>query len=97
MKPTLFILSLILLGTANQYAQDKPAKGTVTAEEKAKLKEMRKDLNLTEEQKAKLKEIHKEHKATKEARKAKVDTILNNEQDAKMSEIRKKRREYRKD
>ena len=40
MKPTLFILSLILLGTANQYAQDKPAKGTVTAEEKALLENL---------------------------------------------------------
>ena len=106
MKKTLLILSLILLSTASQYAQDKPAKGKISAEEKAKLKEMRKDLNLTEEQKAKLKEIHKEQKATQEARKAKskeerkaahqatkakVDSILNNEQDAKMSEIRKKR------
>jgi Spy/CpxP family protein refolding chaperone len=111
MKKTMLILSLIFLGTANQYAQDKPAKGQISAEEKAKLKEMRKDLQLTDEQKAKLKEVHKERKAGKEARKAmskeqrkaehmatkaKVDTILNNEQDAKMSEIRKKRREYRK-
>lgn len=101
-------ISLLLNGA---IAQDNPVKREVSTEEKAKLKEMRKDLNLSEEQKVKLKEIHKEHKATKEARKtmskeqrkaehlatkAKVDNILNNEQGAKMSEIRKKRREYRK-
>ncbi len=101
-------ISLLLNGA---IAQDKPVKREVSTEEKAKLREMRKDLNLSEEQKVKLKEIHKEHKATKEARKtmsteqrkaehlatkAKVDNILNNEQGAKMSEIRKKRREYRK-
>lgn len=101
-------ISLLLNGA---IAQDKPVKREVSTEEKAKLREMRKDLNLSEEQKVKLKEIHKEHKATEEARKtmskeqrkaehlatkAKVDNILNNEQGAKMSEIRKKRREYRK-
>jgi len=92
-------------------AQDKPAKNALTPEEKAQLKEMRKDLNLTDEQKAKMKEIHKEakmnrealkampkdqRKATMLATKAKVDSVLNDEQDKKMNEIRKKRREFRK-
>jgi Spy/CpxP family protein refolding chaperone len=110
MKKLILALTISLLSNT-AIAQDKPAKGEISTEEKAKLKEMRKDLNLTEEQKTKLKEIHKERKAGKEARKgmskeqrkaehmatkAKVDNILNNEQDAKMSEIRKKRIEYRK-
>ena len=110
MKKLILALSITLLTNAT-IAQDKPAKGEISAEEKAKLKEMRKDLQLSEEQKAKLKEIHKEAKANKEARKAmskeqrraemqatktKVDSVLNNEHDAKLSEIRKKRREFRK-
>jgi Spy/CpxP family protein refolding chaperone len=110
MKKLILALTISLLANA-AIAQDKPAKGEISAEEKAKLKELRKDLNLTEEQKAKLKEVHKERKANKEARKnmskdqrravhqadkAKVDSILNNEQEAKMSEIRNKKKEYRK-
>lgn len=110
MKKLILVLSIALFSNA-AFAQDKPAKGTISAEEKAKLKEMRKDLNLTEEQKAKLKEVHKETKANKETRKAmtkeqrkashqvtkaKVDSALNKEQDAKMSEIRKKKKEFRK-
>jgi len=107
MKKTILLFSILLIGIAVN-AQDKPAKANISAEERAKLKSMRKDLNLTEEQKTKLKEIHKERKANKEARKAmtkeqriaanqadkaKVDAVLNDQQDAKMSEIRKVRKE----
>lgn len=110
MKKIIVMFGLVL-ATLAISAQNPPAKAKINEEERAKLKEMRKDLNLSEEQKTKLKEIHKERKANAEARKAmtkeqrraanqetkaKVDNVLNDEQDKKMSEIRKKRKEFRK-
>jgi hypothetical protein len=93
MKKLILALTISLLSNA-AIAQDKPAKGEISTEEKAKLKEIHKERKAGKEaRKGMSKEQRKaEHMATK----AKVDNILNNEQDAKMSEIRKKRIEYRK-
>ena len=65
MKKTLLILSLILLSTASQYAQDKPAKGKISAEERKAANQATKakvDSILNNEQDAKMSEIRKKRR-----------------------------------